>query len=169
MLEIIVFPEVFIACLFSEDSKKLAYSKEDESRTVFVGNIPNETNINETRIKELFQPYGEIKSVRFRSENGKIIYSKKSRKKCKSFIAYVVFKNEEDAKKAIDLNGFKLNENHLRVNLANDKNRAFSTKGTIFVGNLKFDVGSEELHNFFSRVGAIEYVRIIPNKGSYIF
>lgn len=144
----------------------MAYDKEDEARTVFCGNLPNHPNINETRVKDLFQSYGEIKSVRLRSENGKIIYSKKSRNKCKSFIAYVVFKNLDEAKKSLDLNGFQIHENYLRVNMANSKKEAFSNvKGIIFVGNLKFEVTPNEVQDYFSSVGNIEYVRVLPNKG----
>lgn len=50
---------------------KFAYDKEDESKTVFCGNLPNHSNINETRVKDIFQPYGPVKSIRLRSENGK--------------------------------------------------------------------------------------------------
>lgn len=154
-----------IPIIFTES---LAYDKEDEAKTVFCGNLPNHSNVNETRVKELFQPYGEVKSVRMRSETGKIIYSKKSRKKCKSLIAYVVFKNEEDAKKSLELNGYKIHENYLRVNMANSKKEAFSkgVKGMIFVGNLSFEVTPNEVQDYFSSVGSIEYVRVIPNKGN---
>lgn len=143
----------------------LAYDKEDEKKTVFVGNIPNESNVNETRIKDLFSQYGEIRSVRFRSDNGRVIFSKKHKKECKSFIAYVVFKKEEDAQKSMALNGYALLEHHLRVNMANSKTEAFSSKGTIFVGNLPFEASEAEIHQYFSQVGDIEYVRTISKKG----
>lgn len=149
----------------AEEAKKLAYDKAEEPRTVFCGNIPNAPNVNETRIKDLFSEYGPVKSVRFRTEAGKVIFSKKIRKDCKSFIAYAVFEKEEDAKKSVQLNGYKLLENHLRVNMANNKKEAFSSKGTIFVGNLSFDATEAEIHEYFSQVGEIEYVRKIANKG----
>lgn len=145
--------------------KKLAYDKEDENRTVFCGNIPNGPNINETRIKDMFSEYGPVKSVRFRSESGKVLFSKKVKKDCRNFLAYVVFEKEEDAKKSLVLNEFKLLDNHLRVNMANNKKEAFSSKGTIFVGNLPFDSLESEIHDYFSQVGQIEYVRKIANKG----
>lgn len=148
-----------------EEEKKLAYDKAEEPRTVFCGNIPNAPNVNETRIKDLFSEYGQVKSVRFRTEAGKVIFSKKIRKDCKSFIAYTVFEKEEDAKRSVQLNGYKLLENHLRVNMANNKKEAFSSKGTIFVGNLSFDATEAEIHEYFSQVGKIEYVRKIANKG----
>lgn len=147
------------------EPKKLAYDKSEELRTVFCGNIPNASNVNETRIKDLFSEYGTVKSVRFRSEVGKILFSKKMKKDCKNFLAYVVFEKEDDAKKSVQLNGFKLLDNHLRVNMANNKKEAFSSKGTIFVGNLPFDALETEIHQYFSQVGQIEYVRKIANKG----
>ena len=147
------------------EEKKLAYDKEEEKKTVFCGNIPNGPNVNETRIKDIFSEYGSIKSVRFRTEAGKVIFSKKIRKDCKNFIAYVVFEKEEHAKKSIQLNGYKLLDNHLRVNMANNKKETFSNKGCIFVGNLLFDALETEIHEYFSQVGNIEYVRKIANKG----
>lgn len=149
----------------AEEAKKLAYDKAEERRTVFCGNIPNAPNVNDTRIKDLFSEYGPVKSVRFRTEDGKKILSKKTRKGCKSFIAYVVLENEEDARKSVQLNGYKLLENHLRVNMANNKRETFSSKGTIFVGNLSFDATEAEVHEYFTQVGEIEYVRKIANKG----
>lgn len=145
--------------------KKLAYEKEDEMKTVFCGNIPNAPNVNETRVKDLFSEYGVVRSVRFRSEAGKKIFSKKIKKECQNFNAYVVFEKPEDAQKSIQLNGFKLLDNHLRVNMANNKRDAFSNKGTIFVGNLPFDCTESEVHAYFLKVGAIEYVRKIATKG----
>lgn len=149
----------------TEEAKKLAYDKDEESKTVFCGNIPNAPNVNETRIKDLFSEHGTIKSVRFRTEAGKKIFSKKIRKTCTSFLAYVVFEKEEDAQKSVKLNGYQLLENYLRVNMANNKKDAFSNKGTVFVGNLPFDALESEVHEYFSQVGGIEYVRKIANKG----
>lgn len=149
-----------------EEDKKFVYDKEDEPKTVFCGNIPNSTGMNQTKIKTLFSQYGAIKSVRMRSETGNVIFSKKNKKQCSSFNAYVVFEKEEDAKNSIQLNGYKLMDNHLRVNMANTKGDGFSNKGTIFIGNLSFDATEQEVHEYFeSQVGDIEYVRKIPKKG----
>lgn len=76
-----------------------------------------------------------------------------------------MFEKEEDAHKSVQLNGFKLLDNHLRVNMANKKNEAFSNKGAIFVGNLQFEATEAEVHEYFSQVGEIIYVRKIANKG----
>jgi nucleolar protein 12 len=147
-------------------AEKIAERKSDESKTVFCGNIPNAANVNKTRIKDLFAQYGTIKSIRLRTNTGDKIFAKKDKKKVPSFNAYIVFDNEADAKSSVQLNGHKLVDNHLRVNMANEKREAFSSKGTIFVGNLPFESKEDEIHEFFTtQVGEIEYVRIIPKKG----
>lgn len=149
----------------NEEEKPYAYDKADEKKTVFCGNIPNESGISKNKIKELFAQYGKIKSIRMRTETGNILFSKGIKKSCTSFNAYVVFETIEDAKKSLQLNGYKFMENHIRVNLAYDKNSAFKNKGTVFVGNLPFEAKEKEVHDFFGTVGEIEYVRIIPRKG----
>lgn len=147
-----------------QDESKQVYDKEDESKTVFCGNVPNDPNVTKSRIKDLFTQYGPVKSLRLRTENGSVIFSKKIKKYCKSFNAYIVFENEDDAKKSVELNGHKLVENHLRVNMANNK-QSFTNKGTIFVGNLPFDAAEGDIHEYFSQIGEIEYVRKLPKKG----
>lgn len=49
--------------------------------------------------------------------------------------------------------------------MANKKKEAFSNKGTVFVGNLPFESLENDIYNFFTSVGKIEYVRKIPKKG----
>lgn len=146
------------------EKEKQVYDKEDESKTVFCGNVPNDPNVTKGRVKLLFSQYGPVKSIRLRTENGSVIFSKKVKKYCKSFNAYIVFENEDDAKKSVELNGHKLIENHLRVNMANNK-QSFTNKGTIFVGNLPFDSTEADIHEYFSQIGEIEYVRKLPKKG----
>ncbi|KAL7041476.1 hypothetical protein ACKWTF_000795 [Chironomus riparius] len=147
-----------------QQERKQVYDKEDEDKTVFCGNVPNDPNVTKGRIKDLFAQFGPVKSIRLRTENGNVIFSKKVKKYCKSFNAYVVFENEDDAKKSVELNGHKLVENHLRVNMANNK-QSFTNKGTIFVGNLPFDSAEADIHAYFSQIGEIEYVRKLPKKG----
>lgn len=103
--------------------------------------------------------------MRIRSEGGKVIYNKKMMNKTENFNAYIVYEKEEDAQKSIELNGHEILGHHLRVNMANSKNDAFSNKGTIFVGNVPFEATEAEIHDFFSPVGKIEYVRKIPKRG----
>ena len=77
----------------------------------------------------------------------------------------MVFTNQNDAESSLDLNGHQLNENHLRVNMANQYKFESNNKGTIFVGNLPFKATETDVHGHFTKVGNIEYVRILPNKG----
>lgn len=136
--------------------------------TIFVGNIPTNTKLKS--LKQFYNRFGEILSLRFRSENGKKVLNKTDRKKYGSLNAYVVFNDSESALKATDTNGELFKENHLRCNLVVEKQERFSqnlnTKSTVFVGNITFEANDEELYEFFSeKCGAIEYVRRIPKKG----
>lgn len=136
--------------------------------TIFVGNIPTNTKLK--TLKQFYTRFGEILSLRFRSENGKKVLNKTDRKKYASLNAYIVFKESESAQKATATNGEIFKENHLRCNLVVEKQERFTqnlnTKSTVFVGNITFEANDEELYEFFSeKCGAIEYVRRIPKKG----
>lgn len=142
--------------------------KTDPESTIFVGNIPTNTKLK--TLKQFYSRFGEILSLRFRSENGKKVLNKSDRKKYASLNAYVVFKDTESAQKATTTNGEMFKENHIRCNLVVDKQEKFTqnlnTKSTVFVGNITFEANDEELYDFFAhQCGAIEYVRRIPKKG----
>lgn len=133
-----------------------------------MGNIP--TNAKLKHLKQFYARFGEILSLRFRSENGKKVLNKSDRKKYGSLNAYIVFKDAESAQNATSTNGEVFKENHLRCNLVAKKQEQFNqnlnTKSTIFVGNITFEANDEELYAFFAeKCGAIEYVRRIPKKG----
>lgn len=109
--------------------------------TIFVGNLPINTKLKQLRTH--FKPYGEITSIWFRSETGRKIMNKSDRKKYGSLIAYISFKEHENAVKAAEeQNGKLFKENHLRVDLKAEKADKFSQdlnkKSTVFVGNLQF-------------------------------
>lgn len=136
--------------------------------TIFVGNLPTNTKLKQLR--QFYKPYGEIQSLRFRSENGKKVLNKSDRKKYASLNAYVAFKNKESALKAIQTNGALFKECHVRCNLAVEKQEKFgqnlNTKSTVFVGNIPFEVTDEQLYEYFStKCGAVDYVRRMPKKG----
>lgn len=133
-----------------------------------MGNLPTNTKLK--ALKQFYNKFGEIISLRFRSETGKKVLNKSDRKKYSSLNAYVVFKDVESARNAVSTNGEKFKENHIRCNLVVDKQEKFSqnlnTKSTIFIGNIAFEANDEELHEFFeNKCGAVEYVRRIPKKG----
>jgi hypothetical protein len=103
--------------------------------SVFVGNLP--PLIKPSKVKQLFMKFGEIKSIRFRTEDGSVIYQKKRLKKLKSVSCYVRFVNEDDSKKALEMHNTVVDDFHIRVNLANSKPKGHS-KSTIFVGNISY-------------------------------
>lgn len=89
-----------------------------------------------------------------------------------SLNAYIVFKNEEDAKKSLSLNGSLFLERHIRVDHSEKKaEKKRDAKRCIFVGNLSFDISDESLWGCFGDAGEIEYVRVIRdhklNVGNY--
>lgn len=63
------------------------------------------------------------------------------------------------------MNGKQINGNIIRVNMANMKKTTFHNKATVFVGNIKFDITDNELHEHFKECGDIDYIRRLPKKG----
>ncbi|XP_063705140.1 uncharacterized protein LOC134834422 [Culicoides brevitarsis] len=150
------------------EEEKPSKPKTDPNCTIFVGNIPTNTKLK--ALKQHYSRFGEIQSLRFRSENGKKVLNKTDRKKYTSLNAYIVFKTPESAREATSTNGEVFRDNHLRCNLVASKQEQFSqklnTKSTVFVGNITFEANDEELYAFFAeKCGPIEYVRRIPKKG----
>lgn len=115
--------------------------KSDPASTIFVGNLPTNTKLKQ--LKKHFSAFGNVLSIRFRSETGKKVLNKSDRKKSSSMNAYVAFTSVEAAQKAAESeNGATFKENHIRVNLVTQKKEVFdqklNSKSTIFVGNLVF-------------------------------
>ena len=115
----------------SEETKK----DDGPDYSVFVGNLP--PFIKASKIKQLFNKFGEIKSIRFRTDDGAVIFHKKQLKKMKSVSCYVRYVNEEDSKKALEMNNSLVEDHHIRVNLANVKPKGHN-KSTVFVGNISY-------------------------------
>jgi hypothetical protein len=115
-----------------------------DARTIFVGNIPSDTPIK--TIEQLFKPYGKIENIRIRGvvpNDNRMSFkvatiTKKIHPKVQSLYVFIVFKEEISAKEAIKLNGHKLKNNTLRVDLSKSKNKVRDQKKSIFVGNLPF-------------------------------
>ena len=93
---------------------------EKEKRTIFIGNVP--LTAKEKDIRAVFQKYGKIESVRFRSipfsigGDRKVNFKRKmfhpERKSCN---CYVVFSLEESARNSLVENGKLLLGNTLRL------------------------------------------------------
>ncbi|ETN66967.1 hypothetical protein AND_001241 [Anopheles darlingi] len=141
----------------SEETKALPKGPE---HAIFIGNLP--PTINQNKVKSLFKPYGTILTVRFRTNEGGKIPRRKDMKKLKSLICYIRFSSKSEMEQACAMDGQLVEENRIRVCPQKQK-QIGATKSTVFVGNIT--TTDNELYDFFSGVGAIEYVRQIANKG----
>ncbi|KAL5284410.1 RBM34 family protein [Megaselia abdita] len=143
-----------------EDEEK---KKSDPECTVFVGNLGQ--NIKKQQLVTLFKSYGTVVSVRLRTALGNTLFKHKSRKETECLNAYVVMDTAENAEKSLELSGTEFRGRHIRVtkslkgNFLTDE----SSRRTVFVGNLKFKVTEETLHELFSSCGEIEAVRTMKN------
>lgn len=112
---------------------------------------------------DIFRPYGEIESYRFRSVpvTGVPIekYDQKVLRKASiiksaineevgSMNAYIVYKNEESVEKALVENEKEYDSHHIRVDRAIQSNHKQEKNRTIFIGNLPFSITNEELRDF---------------------
>lgn len=108
------------------------------SVSVFVGNLP--INTKRGKILKLFSKFGKVKSIRFRLSNGNKFFKSQSKVTAPNVIAFVDYESVDDATASLVLNGEKLKDNVLRVNLQSNAKKAdsFDGKRTVFVGNLKY-------------------------------
>ncbi|NXV46989.1 RBM34 protein, partial [Uria aalge] len=143
---------------------------DDESvdrRTVFVGNLPVSCTVQ--ALKSLFKEYGQIQSIRFRSlvpaedtlSKKLAAIKRKVHPNVKFVNAYVVFKKECDAIKALNENGTEFASGfHIRVDIAS-KTSLHDNKRSIFLGNLSYDISDDAVREHFSVCGGVVAVRIV--------
>ncbi|NXG47400.1 RBM34 protein, partial [Psilopogon haemacephalus] len=141
-----------------------------DQRTVFVGNLP--VNCTTQVLKSLFREYGPIKSVRFRSlvpaeatlSKKLAAIKNKLHPNAKFINAYVVFKEEHDAVKALKENGREIASGfHIRVDIAS-KSSSHDDKRSIFLGNLSYDISDDAVREHFSVCGDVVAVRIVRDR-----
>lgn len=155
-----------------DQRRKIPLNPEEErlknERTVFVGNLP--VTCNKKKLKSFFKEYGQIESVRFRSvmpAEGTLTkklaaIKRKFHPDQKSINAYVVFKEESAAAKALQRNGAEIAEGfRIRVDLASETTSR--DKRSVFVGNLPYKVEDAALEKHFLDCGSIVAVRILRN------
>lgn len=130
---------------------------DEEKKTIFVGNLP--VNTKEKQLKRHFESFGTVKSVRLRSQMGKIIYKKSMITKDPCITAFVVFDEQQAAEAAVENCDKKFKERMIRVTLAGQK-KGINRK-TIFVGNLAYATVDDDLYEVFSTCGELESVRTI--------
>ncbi|XP_036044989.1 RNA-binding protein 34 [Onychomys torridus] len=158
--------------LDGDQRPKIPLNPEEErlknERTVFVGNLP--VTCNKKKLKSFFKEYGQIESVRFRSvmpAEGTLTkklaaIKRKFHPDQKSINAYVVFKDESSAAKALQRNGAQIAEGfRIRVDIASETTSR--DKRSVFVGNLPYKVEEAALEEHFLDCGNIVAVRILRN------
>ncbi|XP_006868629.1 PREDICTED: RNA-binding protein 34 [Chrysochloris asiatica] len=153
--------------------KKIQINQEEErlknERTVFVGNLP--VTCNKKKLKSLFKEYGPIESIRFRSlipAEGTLskklaAIKRKIHPDQKNINAYVVFKDESAATKALKRNGTQIADGfRIRVDLATESSSR--DKRSVFVGNLPYKIEETAVEEHFLDCGNIVAVRIIRDQ-----
>uniref|UniRef100_A0A8I6A778 RNA-binding protein 34 n=1 Tax=Rattus norvegicus TaxID=10116 RepID=A0A8I6A778_RAT len=144
-----------VALSLNEDGRqrtKVPLNPEEErlknERTVFVGNLPVTCNKKMPAEGTLSKKLAAIKR-KFHPDQ-------------KSINAYVVFKEERAAAKALQRNGAQIAEGfRIRVDLASET--ASRDKRSVFVGNLPYRVDESALEEHFLDCGSIVAVRIVRN------
>ncbi|NWH95401.1 RBM34 protein, partial [Aegithalos caudatus] len=141
-----------------------------DRRTVFVGNLPVSCTLQE--LKSLFKKYGQIQSIRFRSlipaedtVSKKVAAIKhKLHPNAKFINAYVVFKEECDAQKALKENGTEIASGfHIRVDTAS-KTSSHDNKRSVFLGNLSYDIRDDAVREHFHVCGDVVGVRVVRDR-----
>ncbi|CAI9566141.1 unnamed protein product [Staurois parvus] len=147
-----------------------AGEKVKNRRTIFVGNLP--VSCTKQMLKACFNEFGHIESMRFRSmaradsslSKKVATIQRKIHPKRKNINAYLLFKDQESATKALVRNGTEISSGfHIRVDLAS-KSSTHDNKKSAFVGNLPYDAEEEVLREHFSECGTVEAVRIIRDQ-----
>lgn len=159
--------------------EKRKFDFEKNSRTIFVGNLPD--TLDHKDVAKMFKECGPVESARIRSvipEKEKLspkvaLITKRLHPKVNSVNAYVVFKNNENdvcLKKALAMNGKVIDGHQIRVDRAQRpkarKETLTSRKKSVFVGNLRFDLRDDDLINHFNKIGSVNYVRLVRDSSS---
>jgi len=127
------------------------------SKTIFVGNIP--VTMEHKELEKVFKRFGKIESLRFRSASfanpklpRQVSFGQKDfRGERDTMNAYIVFKEQKSANKALVLNGTELKGKIIRVDLEGNRDK-HNIRRSVFIGNLPFEVLEDELRSFFFQV-----------------
>ncbi|NXY62942.1 RBM34 protein, partial [Callaeas wilsoni] len=149
-----------------QQKRKRVADEAADRRTVFVGNLPVSCTVQV--LKSLFKKYGQIQSIRFRSlvpATGPFSRSRhKVHPNAKFVNAYVVFKEECDAQKALKENGTEIASGfHIRVDTAS-KTSSHDNKRSVFLGNLSYDIRDDAVREHFHVCGDIVGVRVVRDR-----
>ncbi|CAL8329392.1 unnamed protein product [Merluccius merluccius] len=145
--------------------------EEKKKRTVFVGNLP--ASFTKKGLLRLFREKGAVESTRFRSvvrEDPSVslrvaTIQRKVHPMKQSLNAYVVFKDEDGASKALERNGLEVEKDYIiRVDRVTENSH--DHKRSLFVGNLAFELKEASLREHFSACGPVDGVRLVRDKDS---
>lgn len=152
-----------------EENRTKPRDEDKEKRTVFIGNLP--INVTKKQVKSLLRECGKIEAIRFRgaarpdmsTTKKQAIIQRKFHEKRHNIIAYARFKDVESAQKSLKLDGHKIGEQTIQIDLASkdDTSQNRDQSKAIFVGNLGFATCEDELREHFSQCGKIANVRIV--------
>lgn len=147
------------------EAESTATSANPPSTNLFVGNLS--WNIDDAWLREVFEEHGELTRVQ-------VMYDKATNR-AKGF-GYVEYAREEDAKAAFEAKkGFELDGRVMNVDFSskkpNDGQRQEERRksygdqlspptSTLFIGNIAFDAGQEQISEAFAPYGTILSVRI---------
>lgn len=158
---------------YKDPALTVLQNRERELKTIYIGNIPIETDKKE--IYKLFKNEGSIDKIWVRSVPTNIESNKPKKAKvalkdyssaCKTKNCYILFKDVQAVENAVQrLNNVVFKERHLHVTPANKQERDF--KSTLFVGNLPYEADEEVLRAVFEPFGSVEYVRIVRDPIEY--
>jgi nucleolar protein 12 len=118
-------------------------TKEHNTRTVFVGNVPHD--ITTKKLRKLFEKYGRVESLRLRCPPladprvpKKVAVIKRDFHPERSNMhAFICFVDVESAQKALVFNGTVFQDHHIRVDMASRK-MDHDQKKAIFLRNVPF-------------------------------
>jgi len=156
--------------IHEEENRTKPRDEDKEKRTIFIGNLPS--NATKQQIKSLLRECGEIETIRFRgaarpdmiTTKKQSIIQRKFHEKRHNIIAYARFKDVECTHKSLKLDGHKIGEQTIRIDLAASKEDTSQNRDqskAIFVGNLGFATDEDQVREHFGQCGKITEVRIV--------
>ncbi|MBP9722551.1 MAG: RNA-binding protein [Gammaproteobacteria bacterium] len=89
-----------------------------DQRKLFVGNLPFKISSND--LQDIFEEYGEVEDL--------VIISDRETGRSKGF-GFVTFTSQENAKKALALDGKEIQGRQIRVNIAKEKEEGSRSGG----------------------------------------
>ncbi|NXX57303.1 RBM34 protein, partial [Scopus umbretta] len=152
--------------------KKKVADETVNGRTVFVGNLPVNCTV---QVCEGILAAKGMKRIMtclctahhqsyFKRYVSFSCYRHKVHPNAKFVNAYVVFKEECDAIKALNENGKEIASGyHIRVDIAS-KSSTHDNKRSVFLGNLSYDISDDAVREHFSVCGGVVAVRIVRDR-----